>query len=356
MKVLVVASHSAGHIWPAIAFCQGLKEKNKCVDINFISTDGELERRLIDNNINSALLFKKEKINIFTCYKLLTLTLRAKSMINELSPDLIAGFGGYLSVPFIISAYYQKIPNFIHEQNFDMGIANKFLSRITDQVIFSFPNSPICDRLKNKSLFLGLPLRTEIRRLDKKESLEYFGLDSNRFTLFVMGGSQGSVNINTQIMKILSKEELNDIQVIHSTGFFDYKRVEEEYKNIKTKHKVLPFIDRMDYAFSACDLTICRAGAGTIAEIIALMIPSILIPYPYAKEHQLDNARFLSDRNAAVLIEDSPFCQNELKEKIVELKNNSDKLRQISQSLNSIKMPDARSKMAALAFRLAKEN
>ncbi|MBL7197724.1 MAG: UDP-N-acetylglucosamine--N-acetylmuramyl-(pentapeptide) pyrophosphoryl-undecaprenol N-acetylglucosamine transferase [Candidatus Omnitrophica bacterium] len=353
MRVLVVASHSAGHIWPAIAFCQGLRDKNSDVNINFISTDGKIEKRLLNNNFNS-IFFRRTKITILTSFNLIALFFRARALIKKLRPNLIVGFGGYLSIPFIICAHLQKIPNFIHEQNFDIGLANWFLTKFSDKIIFSFPNTHISDKLKNKAFFLGFPLRKELRRLDKKEARSHFGLDSDRFTLLVMGGSQGSSKINTQIINALKDKDFEEVQIIHIAGLFDYKRVEQEYKDINIKHRIFPFLDCMDYAFSSCDLAICRAGAGTIAEIVALRVPSILIPYPYAKQHQLDNAHFLSNKNAAILIEDGSSCEAILREKIIDLKNNSDRLRQISQALSTINISDARREMAELAFCLAR--
>ncbi|MFC1708545.1 undecaprenyldiphospho-muramoylpentapeptide beta-N-acetylglucosaminyltransferase [Candidatus Omnitrophota bacterium] len=350
MRVLVVASHSAGHIWPAIAFCQGMKHKDRDTRIDFISTDGELERRLLTNKFNSVSFLKKEKITILTICNLIVLILRARSIINKQKPDLIVGFGGYLSISFIICAHFLKIPNFIHEQNFTMGLANRFLAKITDQVIFSFPNSQISDKLNSKALFFGFPIRKEMKLLDKQEARRRFDLDSNRFTLLVTGGSQGSVSINNQVLSFLKDADLKQIQVIHIAGLSDYERIEQEYRNLGIKNSVLGFVDNMSYAFSACDLAVCRAGAGTIAEIVALRIPSILIPYPYAKKHQLANASFLSDKNAAVLIEDKDTCKAALKEQIIDLMNNSDKLKQLSCALSEINLPDARERLVELAF------
>lgn len=353
MKIVVVASHSAGHILPAIAFCQGLQERDVHVKIDFISTDGQIEKRLLKDKFSSVLFFKREKMTILAVCRLIVLFFRANSLINRLRPELVVGFGGYLSVPFVICAYLKKIPNFIHEQNFNMGFANRILSQVANQLIFSFPNFQISDRLKEKTLFLGFPLRKEIRRFDRKEASEYFGLDSDKFTMLVMGGSQGAMSLNSKLINILKKKAYKDMQVIHITGFFDYNRVEREYKDIEVKSKILPFVDQMGCAFSACDFVICRAGAGTIAEIVALRIPSVLIPYPYAKLHQLNNARFLSERNAAIVIEDKDSCEAILGEKIVKLKNNSVRLKQMSQALSKINMPDAREKMAELALNFA---
>ena len=353
MRVLVVASHSGGHIFPAIAFCQGLRDKDRDVEINFVTTDGQLERKILKSDFN-PIFFKRRKITVLTSYNLLRLFFRAQALINTLRPNLIVGFGGYLSIPFIICACFRRIPNFIHEQNMKLGLSNCLLANFSNKIIFSFSNKQISDKLKNKALFFGNPLRKEIRLLDKREARKFFDLDTERFTVLVMGGSQGSFKINTQILEVLRDKSFSNIQVIHIAGALDYERVRQEYKNINIKYKVFPFIERMDCAFSACDFVLSRAGATIMAEIAALRVPSILIPYPYAKLHQLDNARFLVEKNAAILIEDKSLCETILKEKITDLKNNPDKLKQMSQVLDIINVPDARNKIAEIAFNLTK--
>ena len=352
MKILVVASHSGGHILPAIAFCQGLKDRDNDTKISFVTTDGQIEKRLLNNNFN-PIFFKRKKITILTSYSLLVLFFRAWTLLNRLKPNLVVGFGGYLSIPFILCAYLLRIPNFIHEQNMKMGTANRVLAKFSHRIIFSFPNTRISDKLKNKALILGNPLRKVIKRLSKEEAMRYFDFDINKFTILVTGGSQGSSRINTQFIRVLKGSKISDTQVIHLTGMLDYNRAKEEYKDWGIKYKIYPFFEQMQYAFSACDLVICRAGATMIAEIMALRIPSILIPYPYARLHQLDNADFLISKKAAVLIEDRFLSESILTEKIISLKNSPDKLKQISKALDTINISNAREQMVELAFNLA---
>jgi len=355
MRALVVASHSGGHILPAVAFCQGLKDKDGGVRIKFVTTDGKIERQIINNNFDTV-FFKKKRISLLTAYNLLGLFFQSRSLIREFKPDFIAGFGGYLSVPFIMCANFSGIPNFIHEQNVRIGMANNFLSMFADKIIFSFSNTQISDRIKNKSLFLGLPLRKELKRIDRQEARRYFGLDEKCFTILVIGGSQGSYKINTQIVGLLKDKEVCGIQLIHLAGYYKYDSFEREYGSLNIRHKLFAFLDRMDYAFSAADLVISRSGANTIAELVAMQAPAILVPYPYAKLHQADNARFLVDRDAAVLIEDNLLDKRILKHLIAGFRDNPERLEKMSQALSSIKMPDARNKMAELAWEMVNAN
>lgn len=353
MKVLVIASHSGGHISPAIAFCESLKDKDKQVQINFVTTKGQIEKKLLDDSFQ-YLFFERKRITILNILYFFSLFINAHILIKKLEPNLVVGFGGYLSIPFIICAHFKKIPNFIHEQNKKIGLANWFLAKFSDKIVFTFPDTQFDDRIKNKALILGIPLRKELIQLDKKESRRYLGLDTERFTILVMGGSQGSTKINTQIIQVLKDKEFYDSQVIHITGFFDYERITQEYENLNIKYLIFPFAKNMQYLFSACDIVISRAGANTIAEIITFKIPSIMIPYPYAKQHQLDNAHFLSDNDAAILIEDR-FCSSEiLKEKILYFKNNPARLNQMSRILNTINIADNSARIVELALNFAK--
>ena len=139
---------------------------------------------------------------------------RARRLIKILKPDLVVSFGGYLGIPFIICAHFARVPNFIHEQNIRLGRANRFLVRFTDKVIFSFSNSQINNKIKDKALILGLPLRKELKKLDKIEAKRYFGFNPESFIILVMGGSQGSSKINAKII----------IKVIFGmTGFIEQK-------------------------------------------------------------------------------------------------------------------------------------
>jgi len=355
MRVCVVASHSGGHILPAVAFCQGLKDKYCNVDIKFITTDGNIEKQILGKYFD-VIFFKKKSINLLTSYNLLILFFKAQSLINKLKPDLVVGFGGYLSVPFIISASLFKIPNFIHEQNVRLGLANWFLLRFTDKIILSFPNTNINECIRNKSLYLGLPLRKELIKIKKEEARRYFGLDEKCFTILVMGGSQGSYKINKNMVEVLRDKNISGVQIIHLIGSFEYEHFVKEYSNLDIKYKLFKFLDRMEYAFGAADLVVSRAGANTIAEFIAMQLPSILIPYPYAKLHQYDNARFLVDREAAVLIEDKILDKATLRDMILNFKNHPERLSRISENLSKINIPDARNKMADLTQELKNEN
>jgi len=351
MKVIVVASHSGGHISPAIAFCQNLKKRDTHVDIVFVTTDGEVEKSILGDQFKT-LFFKKERIALLNSYKLLGLYFRCAKIINKEKPDLVVGFGGYLSVPFIIDASFKRINNFIHEQNREVGLANKFLANFAKIIITTFPDTKICKRLQHKIKPLGIPVREEVRRISKEEARSFFGFDSDLFVVLVLGGSQGARKINNAMLELSKSWDLFKLGVIHITGPNDYERIFRRYETGKIKYKVFSLFNRMEYAYSAVDLAVCRAGASTMAEIAKLRLPAIFVPYPYAKQHQTSNARFLSDKGAAILVDDDCCAGQTLKEKIVELKNNAEALKAISQKLEVVEIEDRNNRIVELAIGL----
>lgn len=355
MKVLIVAGDSGGHIAPACAFCQGLLDKDSSVEIHFVTTDGPIERKLLYPGYN-PLYLKKERFRIATSYKFVWLFGKASRIIGEIKPQLIVGFGGYLSIPFILWAHIRGIPNCIHEQNVLLGMANRLLSFVTGRIILSFPPPHSNVITRHKISVLGLPLRKGLRRIDKDVARDYFKFDRQRFTLLIMGGSQGSASINRVMVKELGSNIFSGIQVIHITGTSDYETVSNAYRGNNITSSVVAFSDHMEYALNACDVAISRAGAGILAEIIALGVPSILVPYPYAHKHQYANADYLRRHNAAIVVDDALFDGGHIKTILTELKNNPTKLKQLSQALGNIAQPSAREKFAELAFKLTRWN
>jgi len=352
MKILVIASHSGGHITPAIAFCQAIKEKDPNAQISFITTEGRVEKYLLDKEF-SPIYFKKDKITFYNFYKLFNLYRVAKKLLKSICPDVVAGFGGYLSVPFIAASKKLQIANFIHEQNARLGLANSLLLSCCDKIVLSFPVANLSKRHKEKSLLLGNPVRKEISAIDRDKAKRYFNFDPKKFTIVVLGGSQGSNRINVECIKAFGDCGLKDIQLIHIAGVRDFDWVKQKYEKLNIASKVYEFFDNMQYAYSACDFIICRAGASTLTEIINLKIPALIIPYPYAKAHQMDNARFLSEKKACISLEEKSFSQEELCKIINDIQNDPGKLSRLRDNIPDINQEELRCRLADFAFELA---
>ena len=186
-------------------------------------------------------------------------------------------------------------------------------------------------------MLTGNPIRKELKKIDKKIALDFFGLNRNKFTLLVMGGSLGSHSINLGILKAASEiSSRHRLQMIHLAGLGEYDLANRGYKNINIDIKLFGFLKDMRYAYNACDLVICRAGATTIAEIIFFALPAIIIPYPFAYQHQLSNAKFLEDNGCAVIIADDKLDNCLLSETIEGLINNPQEIKTMRYNYNRI--------------------
>jgi UDP-N-acetylglucosamine--N-acetylmuramyl-(pentapeptide) pyrophosphoryl-undecaprenol N-acetylglucosamine transferase len=203
--------------------------------------------------------------------------------------------GGYLSVPVILTARLLGIRTLLHEQNVYPGLANRFLSRWADSVAVSFAASETY--FKGKKVWVsGLPIRPEIGQIDQTTGRRHFGLDMQASTVLVFGGSLGAQRLNTlatEAWPLLLKKGLL-FQVLHVTGTKDFERVERLYRDLRLSVKVLPYCHDMDHAYAAADAVVCRAGASTVAELLVVKRPALMVPYPHASNnHQIYNARVL---------------------------------------------------------------
>lgn len=335
MKVLVATGASGGHIFPALSFLNRLKEKHKDTDILLvlpkknikIKTDG-LGYRVNYISISSFGLGLDFK-NFLSLWNFFKGTLESIFILISFKPDIVIGFGSLVCVPLVIFAWAFRIETLIHEQNVIPGRANKLLAKIVGRIAISFLDSEEYFKdYKKKVIFTGNPLRQEISRIDKYQALDFFGLSHDKFTILVMGGSQGSHRINLAFLKAVSKiSDKSGFQVIHLAGFKDLAFLEEEYRNLGISVRLFGFLEPIAYAYSACDLILSRAGATSISEIIFFKLPAIIIPYPYAYKHQMMNARALEKNGSALIIEDSQFYTDKLLKEILEsLMNNPDKL------------------------------
>jgi len=216
----------------------------------------------------------------------------------------------------------------IHEQNVLPGKANKFLSRFADKIAISFKKTEHYLGVdKDKIAFTGNPLRRQFKILNKQEAANFLGLESFKFTFLILGGSQGSHKINQVFLEsIASLGDLSKIQVIHICGDSDKDFLRQEYTDLKIKAKVFSFLKEIYYAYSLADLVICRAGASTVTELCFFKLPAVIIPYPYAFAHQVENARILEARGSSIIIQDENLNAANLKNVLRGLMNNSDRL------------------------------
>lgn len=334
VRVLVVTGASGGHMFPALSFLDTLKEKNKEVDTLLVLSKRSIKTKIVPDNYKvrylsiSPITLRLNLENFVSILRFIKGCFESLFLLLEFKPDIVVGFGSLDSVPLLLLAWLVRIKTLIHEQNLILGRANRLLVKFVDRIAISFIQTKEYLKINPaKIVFTGNPIRTEFKNIDKFKALSYFGFNENKFTMLVMGGSQGSHRINMCFLKAISMmPDKFKLQVVHIAGAKDYGLLDTSYRDIGVKIKLFSFLKEIQYAYNACSLVICRAGATTISELIFYKIPAIIIPYPFAYKHQLSNAQVLERVGAAIVIEDNKLEADILRDVLVDLMNNPNKI------------------------------
>ena len=356
MKVLLSGGGTAGHINPAIAIANYIKEQDNSAEFLFVGTKRGLEKKLVHKcgyNIKfiDVLGLKRslspENIKVF--YNYIKSSLDAKKIIKEFNPDIVIGTGGYVCAPVIKAAAKLKIPTLVHEQNVFPGLAVKMLSNKADVTAISFQETRSMMKAKNMVL-TGNPLRPNLfKEIDKSALKGKYGSDEKPLVL-VFGGSLGAPCINRALVEML-KEKL-EFNLIASTGEKNFddtmnliKKEGIDLNSVKNV-KILPYLYDMEDIFGGADLIIGRAGAITVSEITALGKAAILIPSPYvAHNHQEYNARYLEKNGAATVITEVELSGDILLKNIQKILYDKDTLERMSAASKKIGIGDACNKI-----------
>jgi len=332
LKVIISGGGTGGHIFPAISIANALKQKDCNTEILFVGAEGKMEMEKVPaagykiiglpvRGFQRKLTFQ----NISFFYKLLVSIIKARKIIRSFKPHIVVGVGGFASGPILRAATCMNIPTLIQEQNSYAGVTNKILANKVNKVCVAYENM---ERFfpAEKIVFTGNPVRQDlIDTTGKKheEALLYFGLQENKKTILVIGGSLGARTINNSIKAGLSEITKHKIQLIWQTGknyYHDAKKVASKFNSEDIK--IFDFISRMDLAYSVADIVISRAGAITISELCSVKKPSILVPSPnVAEDHQTKNAMALFKNDAAMMITDAEAPQKLIDEGIRLLNN-----------------------------------
>jgi len=341
LRFVVAGGGTGGHIYPALAIARGLKERYPEAEILYIGTARGMEADIVPKEgipfkgITAAGLERKlSPKNLLALWQAGLGFWQARDSIRRFRPDAVIGAGGYVCGPVVLAAALSGIPTLIHEQNALPGITNRILTRFVDRVAVTFADSIQYLSCREKVRLTGLPVRPEILRVDRERSRENPDLSAGRFLLFSFGGSQGARTVNRAMVAVI-KMFAGDprLNILHVTGQAGHREFLDgcktmgidlgEYGNITITH----YIYNMQDALGAADLVISRAGAATLAELTALGIPAILVPYPYAAEnHQEFNARALEREGAALVIPDRRLDGESLCRKVADLLDNRERL------------------------------
>lgn len=345
MRVVISAGGTGGHIYPALAIINKIKEHEPNSEFLYIGTHNRMENDIVPKKgipYKSIEIYGFDRRNLLRNIKVVRCLMKSNKiclkLIKDFNPDIVIGVGGYVTVPVINSAYKLGIPTLIHEQNSIPGKANKMLSKKVSKVAVSM-KSTLDDFPSDKVVFTGNPCSEDARICIPMNKTE-LGLSNNKKLILIVMGSLGASTINNIMVDTLPKLENKDYEVVFVTGKNDYDEI------IKNKFpdnvKIVPYIDGMTRLMKNTDLIVTRAGASTLSEIIALKVPSILIPSPYVpNNHQYINALDLVKVNAAELIEEKNLNSEVLINKIDELLNNKDKLNKMKDSLTQLDVKDS---------------
>lgn len=356
-KILFATGGTGGHINPALAVAGYIRENYPKAEILFVGTADRMEAQLVpaagyDFKTIEIQGFSRElnlgglRHNIHTVELLLKSEKQAKRIITDFDPDVVIGFGGYVSGPVLSVAARMGIPTAVHEQNAFPGVTNKNLAKKVDVVMLTAPEAEKLLKPKNPCVVTGLPIRGEIIGANKEFARAEMKLDS-RPLILSMGGSLGARAINEAVKYLIEKRyDKKDCYFLHATGKAGVSLIDEIGKEIDlgSNPQILlrEYINDMDRCLAAADLVVCRAGASSLSEIQALGKPSILVPYPYAAEnHQYYNAKTMSDRDAAILIEEKNFTGERLLSEVEKLLSDPEKLRTMGENAKKMAILDA---------------
>lgn len=351
-RIIFAAGGTGGHIYPAIAIADELRKMNSNIEIKFIGAKGRIEEKIIPANG-----YKLETIeitgfrrslnlkNISAAFKIFKALKDSKKILKDFSPELVYGTGGFVSGPVLKAAQSLGIKSVIEEGNYYPGVTVKMVAPKADRVILNFEGTKKFLKRGDNISVMSYPVRENLRRYEKNTAAEYFGLDSNKKTLFVFGGSQGARSINSALLKCFKNINGSGVQMIWQTGESDFEMVTSAVSSNKMV-KVFKYIDKIDFAYSACDLVVCRSGISTIMELASFGIAAIFVPYPMASEnHQEKNAKAVVEKNAAEIIIDKDLNQK-LEGSILRIINDDNKLNYMRSNIKLMADTKAASKIA----------
>ena len=357
IKVIISGGGTGGHIFPALAIANALKEMNKENEILFVGALGRMEMEKIPaagyKIIGLDIRGFKRKIsmsNLSFPFKVISSLIKAKKIITEFKPDAAVGVGGYASGPLLWAATSSKIPSIIQEQNSFPGITNRLLAKRVQKICVAYEGMEKFFPAKNITM-TGNPVRQDIAKTAGKETqaMEFFGLDRNKKTLLVIGGSLGARTINESIAEGIEKLNSASTQLIWQTGKGYYEKAKAFASN---NIKVYDFIKEMDLAYAAADAVISRAGALSVSELCLAGKPVIFVPSPnVTADHQTKNAMTLVQKNAAMIVRDIEAKEKLIDEALLLIRSEA-KRKSLSQNISALAKRDSAKKIAEIIYDL----
>ncbi len=366
MKVVLTGGGTGGHIYPALSTAEAFRKLHPEAELLFVGSQHGLEATLAAENniafkaIPSKPLSKGLSLNSFKALWLLFRgVFRAKKILDEFTPDIVIGTGGYTSAAVVLAqGLLRRKLVVLEEQNTIPGRTNLWISRWVKCVCVGFEESAVYFKgIKTRIEVTGIPVRKSIlERPSQIEARLRLKLKENKPVVLVMGGSQGAVAINEAVLGLLAKPSFKDIQILHLVGEKNFSAIFAKAKSECENYHPIGYSSEMNVLYSAADLVICRSGASTIAEITACALPAILIPYPAAyADHQKYNAIAMANAGAAVVIEQNELSADLLEESVKQIVYDSSRLKAMADASKNLGKPDAAEKIVRISEQLISE-
>ncbi len=364
--VLLAGGGSAGHVNPLLSVADELRDLDPAIKIVVLGTDSGLEVDLVPARGYELTLIPRVPLprRISSAWIAFPNRLRAAikaagAAMDEHDVDVVVGFGGYVSTPAYLAARKRRIPIVVQEQNTRPGLANRLGARIAVAVAVAFPGTPL-----RGARVMGLPLRREIAQLliDRSSSPEQtrqraaqaLGLDPEVPTLVVTGGSLGAMSLNTAMVSVLPQLDGVDIQVLHLTGLGKSSPIlaalESQKASLRDRYHVREYAEDMQQVLAVADLVLCRAGAGTVAELTALGIPGAYVPLPIGNGEQRWNAQPVADAGGGLIVEDAALSGEWISGRIIPLLQNPVELQTLAEAATQVGRTDGAALVADLVM------
>lgn len=370
LRFIVTGGGTGGHIYPALAIARGLQERYPGAEILYIGRPGGLEAELVPK---AHLPFKTIQVtglqrrlsarNLLVLWQATRGVLESRRILVDFKPNVVVGTGGYVCGPVVLASALLGIPTLIHEQNALPGLTNRLLARFVKRVAVTFADSISYFPRKARVTITGLPVRPEVLSCRREEARRALGIPGAARLILSFGGSQGARSINRAMVEVLKRYQGKaGVYFLHVTGPVQYEeflaRAQEQGLVMPENGNItiIPYMHQMPLALAAADLAICRAGAATLAELTAVGLPAILVPYPYASgNHQEYNAVSLEKQGAAIVIRDQELSGAKLWEKVEVLLARPEKLAAMREASRRLGRPRALEEIIDLVDGLIQE-
>ncbi|MEN8248161.1 MAG: undecaprenyldiphospho-muramoylpentapeptide beta-N-acetylglucosaminyltransferase [Bacteroidota bacterium] len=362
-RIILSGGGTGGHIFPAVAVANYIKEHYPDAEILFVGAKGRMEMKRIPEagykiiGLNISGLQRRLTLeNLLFPLKVISSYLASLKIIKDFEPDVVVGFGGYASSPITMAAARKKVPILLQEQNSYAGLANKTVAKRASMICVAYEQMEKFFEA-DKIVITGNPVRDSIARnaVEKTVAMSDFNLNSDKKTILVIGGSLGARTLNESIVQNLQKLKDASVNVIWQTGSFYYQEMLER-SDLQENDLIKPveFISNMEAAYAAADIVISRAGALSVSELCIAGKPVVFVPSPnVAEDHQTKNAMALVNKQAADIVPDKEATET-LVDKALEMLDNTDRMDELSKNIKAMALPNATADIANKVIELIK--